>query len=93
MRGPVFEATTALNEDEISWMDRQLKSFFAKAQQVPDALYVQDAEHSLLILKRDGLSTVLSARIGTAPEALFWAGSEAQRQVTESAETLLPVKH
>jgi hypothetical protein len=90
MRGPIFEATTSQNAAEMDWMDRQLQSFFAKDHQEPDTLYVQEGGHALLVLKHGPLATVLSARIGTAPEALFWAGAEAQRRVLKTAETLLP---
>lgn len=89
LRGPVREATTSHDPAEMDWMDRQLKSFFAKDHQEPDTLFVQEGEHTLLILKQGGLATVLSARAGTAPEALFWAGAEAQRRVLQSPETLL----
>jgi hypothetical protein len=92
MRGPIFEATTSRNADEMNWMDRQLKSFFAKRADEPDTLYVQEGGHTLLLLKRGTVSTVLSARQGTAPEALFWAGTEAQKRVLESADTLLPLR-
>jgi hypothetical protein len=90
MRGPICEATTSKNATEIDWMDRQLKSFFAKDHEEPDTLFVQEGTHSLLILKRGMTATVLSARTGTAPEALFWAGAEAQRQVQETSITNLP---
>ena len=90
MRGPIFEATTSHNVDEMDWMDRHLKSFFAKDHHEPDTLYVQEGGHTLLVLKRGSVATILSARMGTAPEALFWAGTEAQKRVLESAEPLWP---
>ena len=92
MRGPVCEATTSHDAAEMDWMDRQLKSFFAKDHQEPDTLFVQEGEHSLLILKQGGMATVLSAKTGTAPEALFWAGAEAQRRVSETAKTILAAR-
>ena len=92
MRGPVFEATTSHSADEMEWMDHQLQAFFASDQQKPDALYIREGGHTLLILNHGVLSTVLSARNGTTPEALFWAGAEAQRRVLESADTLLPTR-
>jgi hypothetical protein len=92
LRGQVREATTSRDASEMDWMDRQLKSFFAKDHEEPDTLFVQEGLHTLLILNREGVSTVLSARSGTAPEALFWAGAEAQRRVLQSAEPNLPVR-
>ena len=89
VRGTICEATTSRNIDEMDWMDRQLKSFFAKDHDEPDTLFVQEGDHALLILKSGSVSTVLSARTGTAPEALFWAGTEAQRRVLESANSIL----
>src|SRR3989339_763242 len=69
MRGTICEATTSHDANEMDWMDRQLKSFFAKDHEEPDTLFVQEGEHELLILKHGSLATVLSARTGTAPEA------------------------
>lgn len=92
MRGPVCEATTAHDASEMDWMDRQLKAFFAKDHEEPDTLFVQEGGHSLLILKQGSLATVLSARTGTTPEALFWAGAEAQRRVMESTGSIVPTR-
>ncbi len=89
LRGPLREVTTSHDAAEMDWMDRQLKSFFAKDHQEPDTLFVQEGEHTLLVLNQGGVATVLSARAGTAPEALFWAAAEAQRRVLQAPETLL----
>jgi hypothetical protein len=87
-RGANVEATTFRNRDEMKWMERRLRAFFAGDDIKADALYVQEGIHSLLILKGDSVSTIVSARPGTPREELFWAGSEIQRQVSD--ETLLP---
>jgi hypothetical protein len=89
MRGPICEATTSHDATEMDWMDRQLRSFFAKDHQEPDTLFVEEGGHSLLVIKQGSVATVLSARTGTAPEALFWAGAEAQRRVLETANHTL----
>ena len=89
VRGTICEATSSQDTEELDWMDGQLKSFFAKDHEEPDTLFVQEGAHTLLILKQGSLATVLSARTGTSPEALFWAGSEAQRRVLESAQAIL----
>ncbi|HEY3296258.1 MAG TPA: DUF4388 domain-containing protein [bacterium] len=81
MNGALVEATTALDLKERGWLSEQLRSYCGEDSVKPEKLFLQQGDHTLLILKRGQLATVLSARTGTAPEALFWAGEEARKRV------------
>ncbi|RPH95063.1 DUF4388 domain-containing protein [candidate division KSB1 bacterium] len=80
-RGATVEATTVADVAERDWLHDQLQVYCHEASTVPEKLYLQQGEHTLLIIKQGTLATVLSACRGTAPEALFWAGEEARRRM------------
>ncbi len=80
-KGRTLEATTTSDERERDWLDGQLRRYFAEDRLEPERLFVQQGDHALLILSRGSLAAVLSARAGTTPEALFWAGEEARKRM------------
>ncbi|MBU0509533.1 DUF4388 domain-containing protein [bacterium] len=80
--GGLVEMTTERDQETREWLNRQLKTFLGNAGDQPETLYVRQGEHTLLIVKTGQFATVLSAQSQTAPEALFWAGAEAGRQMT-----------
>lgn len=80
-RGARVEATTVQNAAERTRLDHALQEHFIENRQEPETLYLQQGGHSILIVRSGGLAAVLAARTGTTPEALFWAGEEAQRQM------------
>ena len=86
LHGTMVQATTAQDLKERGWLDEQLRSYCDDDAVKPEKLFLQHGDHSLLILKRGQLATVLSARTGTAPEALFWAGEEARKRVLADRE-------
>jgi hypothetical protein len=79
--GSVLRATTEQDAGERSWLSRQLETCCHEELASTERLYLQQGEHALLILKSGSFATVLSARKGTSPEALFWAGEEAMKRV------------
>jgi len=81
LNGALVEATTAHDLKERGWLNDQLRSYCDDDTVQPEKFFMQQGDHSLLILKRGQLATVLSARTGTAPEAMFWAGEEARKRV------------
>jgi hypothetical protein len=87
LNGTLVEATTAHELRERGWLSEQLKAYCDDDAIKPEKLFLQQGEHSLLILKRGQFAAVLSARTGTAPEALFWAGEEARKRVLVSDVT------
>jgi hypothetical protein len=87
LNGALVEATTAQDLTERGWLSDQLRTYCDDDTAKPEKLFLQQGEHSLLILKRGQLATVLSARTGTAPEALFWAGEEARKRVSAVDDT------
>jgi hypothetical protein len=80
-KGRTLEATTTCDEGERDWLDGQLRRYFAEDRLEPERLFVQQGNHTLLILSRGTQTAVLSAGAGTAPEALFWAGEEARKHM------------
>jgi hypothetical protein len=86
LNGALVEATTVQDLKARGWLNEQLRTYCDEDTVKPEKLFLQQGEHSLLILKRGQLATVLSARTGTAPEALFWAGEEARKRVLTDRE-------
>jgi len=80
-RGTLLAATTVRDEAERHWLSHQLETYLNENAECLEKLYVQQDNHTLLILRRGRMATVLSARNETAPEALFWAGEEVHRQM------------
>lgn len=80
-RGDTVEATTAADSDEREWVSGQLRQFFRNDAHLPERLFMQQGDHALVIVQNGRFTAVLSARGGTTPEALLWAGEEAQRRV------------
>lgn len=85
LKGTLVEATTAQDLCERGWLNEQLRTYCDDDASKPEKLFLQQGDHSLLILKRGQVATVLSARTDTAPEALFWAGEEARKRVLTAA--------
>jgi hypothetical protein len=80
-QGSALKDTTMGKDADKSWLDRQLQAHFFDRSPDPEQLYLQDGDHTLLIVRQGPLAAVLMARSGTAPEALFWAGQEARKRM------------
>lgn len=80
-RGAAMEATTTRDLAELQRLDATLQEHYGAEGYEPETMYVQQGGHSILILRSGSLAAILSARTGTAPEALFWAGGEARRRM------------
>lgn len=85
-RGLTVEATTAADATEREWLNGQIRRYCDDDQSTAGRLFVQDGDHALLIVKKGRLAAVLSARGATAPEALLWAGEEAQKKVLDRSD-------
>ncbi|MCX6600378.1 MAG: DUF4388 domain-containing protein [bacterium] len=85
-RGITVEATTTADAAEREWVNGQIRRYCDEDESMPERLFVQDGDHALLIVKKGRLAAVLSARGATAPEALLWAGEEAQKEVLDRSD-------
>jgi hypothetical protein len=85
-QGATVEATTAADQAEREWVSDQLRQYYRDDARLPERLLMQHGDHALLIVQKGRFATVLSARGGTTPEALLWAGEEVQKRVLDSDE-------
>jgi hypothetical protein len=85
-RGVTVEATTTTDAGEREWLNGQIRRYGNDGASTPGKLFVQDGDHALLIVKKGRWAAVLSARGATAPEALLWAGEEAQKEVLDRSD-------
>jgi len=85
-RGAALEATTAADTAEREWVNGQIRRYCDDDVSTAGKLFVQDGDHALLIVKKGRLAAVLSARGATAPEALLWAGEEAQKKMLDRSD-------
>lgn len=81
-----LEASTTEEEGEREWIGKQVQLFTERNQERPETLYLKVHGRALLMIGDEQESTVLSASEDTAPEAMFWAGQEAQRRIRQQEE-------
>jgi hypothetical protein len=84
LNGDTIKATTVCQSTEREWLDNQLHAYFLSGRNNPARLFFEQDEHALLVIRNGFKAMVLAAKSGTAPEALFWAGEEANKQMTDS---------
>jgi hypothetical protein len=89
LNGQTFEATTASGNDQRRWLDRMLQGHVRNFEVQTTRLFIEEHDGALLVIRKGLRAVVLAARLGTSPEALFWAGDELQRQVITDDRTSL----
>jgi hypothetical protein len=87
MNGDTLEATTACQDSDREWVNRQLQAHFSGERNSPVKLFFESEDRSLLVIRRGLHATVLAAKSSTSPAEMFWAGEEVERQVVDTSKS------